>query len=34
MTVLRYRIAFRVVHAKMDRDPRVWALVEALIRGA
>jgi hypothetical protein len=29
-----YKIPFRVAHARMDRDPRVWALVKALIRGA
>ncbi len=29
-----YKIAFRVAHAKMDRDPRVWALVEDLIASA
>jgi pimeloyl-ACP methyl ester carboxylesterase len=29
-----YKIAFRAAHAKMDRDPRVWALVDDLIRAA
>jgi hypothetical protein len=29
-----YKIAFRVAHSKMDRDPRVWDLAEELIRAA
>lgn len=29
-----YKIAFRVAHARMDRDPRVWALVDDLILAA
>jgi hypothetical protein len=29
-----YKTAFRVAHAKMDRDPRVWALAEELVRSA
>jgi pimeloyl-ACP methyl ester carboxylesterase len=28
-----HKLAFRVAHAKMDRDPRVWRRVERLIRG-
>jgi hypothetical protein len=29
-----HKTAFRVAHAKMDRDPRVWALAEELVRAA
>ena len=29
-----YKTAFRRAHAKMDRDPRVWALAEELLRSA
>lgn len=29
-----HKTAFRVAHAKMDRDPRVWALAEKLVRAA
>ena len=29
-----YKIAFRVAHSKMDRDPRVWILAEDLVRSA
>ncbi len=29
-----YKIAFRVAHSKMDREPRVWALAEELVRSA
>lgn len=29
-----YKKAFRVAHARMDRDPRVWAAVERLVRDA
>jgi pimeloyl-ACP methyl ester carboxylesterase len=29
-----HKLAFRVAHAKMDRDPRVWERVERLIRSA
>lgn len=29
-----HKLAFRVAHAKMDRDPRVWQRVEELVRSA
>lgn len=29
-----YKTAFRLAHAKMDRDPRVWALADELVRAA
>jgi hypothetical protein len=29
-----WKLLFRVAHARMDRDPRVWARVESMIRGA
>lgn len=29
-----HKLAFRLAHARMDRDPRVWRAVERLIRGA
>ncbi|MFQ5791412.1 MAG: hypothetical protein ACE5JI_13150 [Acidobacteriota bacterium] len=29
-----WKLAFRVAHARMDRDPRVWARVGILIRAA
>ena len=29
-----HKRAFRVAHAKMDRDPRVWQRVDALVRAA
>jgi hypothetical protein len=29
-----HKSAFRVAHAKMDRDPRVWDLAEKLVRSA
>lgn len=29
-----HKRAFRVAHAKMDRDPRVWERVESLVRSA
>ena len=29
-----HKLAFRIAHAKMDRDPRVWRRVGRLIRGA
>jgi hypothetical protein len=29
-----HKLAFRVAHAKMDRDPRVWRRVEGLVRAA
>ena len=29
-----WKIVFRVAHAKMDRDPRVWRTVDVLLRGA
>ena len=29
-----YKLAFRVAHARMDRDPRVWSAVERLVRTA
>lgn len=29
-----HKVAFRVAHARMDRDPRVWATAEGLIQTA
>lgn len=29
-----HEIAFRAAHARMDRDPRVWALADSLVRAA
>jgi len=29
-----HKLAFRVAHAKMDRDPRVWRRVDQLVRAA
>ena len=29
-----WKLAFRIPHARMDRDPEVWARVEELIQGA
>jgi hypothetical protein len=29
-----YKLVFRIAHARMDRDPRVWREVERLIRAA
>lgn len=29
-----YEVAFRAAHARMDRDPRVWAVADSLVRAA
>jgi hypothetical protein len=29
-----YKLVFRIAHARMDRDPRVWSEVERLVRTA